>query len=83
MPPNVPAFPIAFYGALAVGAVVADESKFKSREIGYYLRLRSQGDTGLAHRGLRGNKGATDAGAQVRWPRLPTWLGFSPGTLRR
>src|SRR6478736_4472593 len=38
MLPNVPAFPIAFYGALAAGAVVVPMNPlFKSREIGYYL----------------------------------------------
>ena len=36
MLPNVPAFPIAFYGALAAGAVVVPMNPlFKSREIGY------------------------------------------------
>src|SRR6201985_596892 len=38
MLPNVPAFPIAFYGALAAGAVVVPMNPlFKSREICYYL----------------------------------------------
>ena len=67
MLPNVPAFPIAFYGALAAGAVVVPMNPlFKSREIGYYL-----GDSGarvlLAWHTAAGEaaKGATDAGAQV------------------
>jgi long-chain acyl-CoA synthetase len=38
MLPNVPAFPIAFDGARAAGAVVVPMNPlFKSREIGYYL----------------------------------------------
>ena len=67
MLPNVPAFPIAFYGALAAGAVVVPMNPlFKSREIGYYL-----GDSGarvlLAWHTAAGEaaKGAADAGAQV------------------
>jgi long-chain acyl-CoA synthetase len=39
MLPNVPAFPIAFYGALAAGAVVVPMNPLlKSREVTYYLR---------------------------------------------
>src|SRR5690349_11312243 len=67
MLPNVPAFPIAFYGALAAGAVVVPMNPlFKSREIGYYLS-----DSGakvlLAWNTAAGEaaKGATDVGAQV------------------
>src|SRR5690349_9816671 len=67
MLPNVPAFPIAFYGALAAGAVVVPMNPlFKSREIGYYLS-----DSGarvlLAWHTAAGEaaKGAADAGAQV------------------
>ena len=67
MLPNVPAFPIAFYGALAAGAVVVPMNPlFKSREVGYYLS-----DSGakvlLAWHTAAGEaaKGATDAGAQV------------------
>src|SRR6516162_277961 len=42
MLPNVPAFPISFYGALAAGAVVVPMNPLlKSREIAYYL-----GDSG-------------------------------------
>src|SRR5215467_1998945 len=64
---RVPAFPIAFYGALAAGAVVVPMNPlFKSREIGYYLS-----DSGakvlIAWHTAAGEaaKGATDAGAQV------------------
>jgi len=39
MLPNVPAFPIAFYGALGAGAVVVPVNPLlKSREVAYYLR---------------------------------------------
>ena len=42
MLPNVPAFPIAFYGALGAGAVVVPMNPLlKSREVAYYL-----GDSG-------------------------------------
>ena len=42
MLPNVPAFPIAFYGALAAGATVVPMNPLlKSREVAYYL-----GDSG-------------------------------------
>ena len=42
MLPNVPAFPIAFYGALAAGAVVVPMNPLlKEREVAYYL-----GDSG-------------------------------------
>ena len=67
MLPNVPAFPIAFYGALAAGAVVVPMNPLlKSREVGYYLS-----DSGakvlLAWHTAAGEaaKGAADAGAQV------------------
>jgi long-chain acyl-CoA synthetase len=66
MLPNVPAFPIAFYGALAAGAVVVPMNPMlKSREVGYYLS-----DSGarvvLAWQAAAGEaaKGAADAGAQ-------------------
>jgi long-chain acyl-CoA synthetase len=67
MLPNVPAFPIAFYGALGTGAVVVPMNPLlKSREVGYYL-----GDSGakviFAWHAAAGEaaKGAADAGAQV------------------
>jgi long-chain acyl-CoA synthetase len=66
MLPNVPAFPIAFYGALAAGAVVVPMNPLlKSREVAYYL-----GDSGarvvLAWHAAAGEaaKGAADAGAE-------------------
>src|SRR5258708_36452790 len=65
MLPNVPAFPIAFYGALAAGAVVVPMNPLlKSRDVAYYL-----GDAGArvalaceAAAGAAAN-GAADAGA--------------------
>jgi long-chain acyl-CoA synthetase len=67
MLPNVPAFPIAFYGALAADAVVVPMNPLlKSREVGYYLS-----DSGarvvLAWHTAAGEaaKGAADAGAQA------------------
>jgi len=67
MVPNVPAFPVAFYGALAAGAVVVPMNPLlKSREVAYYL-----GDSGarvvLAWHASAGEaaKGAADAGAQA------------------
>src|SRR5260370_7820481 len=64
---NVPAFPIAFYGALAAGAVVVPMNPLlKSREVAYYLD-----DSGarvvLAWHAAAGEaaKGAADAGAQA------------------
>jgi long-chain acyl-CoA synthetase len=67
MLPNVPAFPIAFYGALAAGAVVVPMNPLlKSREVAYYL-----GDSGakviFAWHTAAGEaaKGAADAGAQM------------------
>jgi long-chain acyl-CoA synthetase len=67
MLPNVPAFPIAFYGALAAGAVVVPMNPLlKSREVSYYL-----GDSGakavIAWHAAAGEaaKGAADVGAQM------------------
>ena len=67
MLPNVPAFPIAFYGALGAGAVVVPMNPLlKSREIAYYLR-----DSGatvlLAWHTVAGEaaKGAAATGARV------------------
>jgi long-chain acyl-CoA synthetase len=67
MLPNVPAFPIAFYGALAAGAIVVPMNPLlKSREVAYYL-----GDSGakavVAWHAAAGEaaKGAADAGAQM------------------
>jgi long-chain acyl-CoA synthetase len=67
MLPNVPAFPIAFYGALGAGAVVVPINPLlKGREVAYYL-----GDSGakllFAWHAMAGEaaKGAADAGAQM------------------
>jgi long-chain acyl-CoA synthetase len=67
MMPNIPAFPVAFYGALAAGAVVVPMNPLlKGREVAYYLA-----DSGarllFAWRDFAGEaaKGAADAGAQV------------------
>jgi long-chain acyl-CoA synthetase len=67
MLPNVPAFPIACYGALAADAVVVPMNPLlKSREVAYYL-----GDSGakvlLAWHAFAGeaDKGAADAGARL------------------
>src|SRR5579859_4637075 len=67
MLPNIPAFPVAFYGALGAGAVVVPMNPLlKSREVAYYL-----GDSGakvlFAWHAMAGEaaKGAADAGAQV------------------
>jgi long-chain acyl-CoA synthetase len=67
MLPNVPAFPIAFYGALGAGAIVVPMNPLlKSREVAYYL-----GDSGarvlLAWHTAAGEaaKGAADTGARV------------------
>jgi long-chain acyl-CoA synthetase len=67
MLPNVPAFPIAYYGTLAAGAVVVPMNPLlKSREVAYYL-----GDSGakvlFAWHAMIGEaaKGAAEAGTQV------------------
>jgi len=67
MLPNVPAFPIAFYGALGAGAVVVPVNPLlKSREIAFYL-----GDSGakvlLAWHAMAGEAamGAAETDAQV------------------
>jgi long-chain acyl-CoA synthetase len=78
MLPNVPAFPIAFYGALAAGAVVVPMNPLlKSREVAYYL-----GDSGaravVAWPAAAGEaaKGAADAGAQVIAAETPDLSGL-------
>jgi long-chain acyl-CoA synthetase len=67
MLPNVPAFPIVFYGALGAGAVVVPMNPLlKSREVAYYLE-----DSGakvlFAWHAAAGEaaKGATETGARV------------------
>jgi long-chain acyl-CoA synthetase len=78
MLPNVPAFPIAFYGALAAGAIVVPMNPLlKSREVGYYL-----GDSGakavVAWHAAAGEaaKGAADAGAQMIAAETPDLAGL-------
>src|ERR1700677_4328785 len=86
MLPNVPAFPIAFYGALAAGAIVVPMNPLlKSREVGYYLS-DSGAKVVLAWHAAAGEaaKGAADAGAQaitVATPDLADLLAeFAPAT---
>jgi long-chain acyl-CoA synthetase len=78
MLPNVPAFPIAFYGALAAGAVVVPMNPLlKSREVAYYLD-----DSGarvlLAWHAAAGEaaKGAADSGAQAITVETPDMAGL-------
>jgi long-chain acyl-CoA synthetase len=78
MLPNVPAFPIAFYGALAAGAIVVPMNPLlKSREVAYYL-----GDSGakavVAWHAAAGEaaKGAADAGAQMIAAETPDLSGL-------
>ena len=91
MLPNVPAFPIAFYGALGTGAVVVPMNPLlKSREIAYCL-----GNSGarvlFAWHAVAGEavKGAAEAGArvvEVHEPDLADLLaGYSgaPATVQR
>jgi long-chain acyl-CoA synthetase len=67
MLPNIPAFPVAFYGALCAGAIAVPMNPLlKSREVEYYLT-----DSGaraiVTWHGSAGEaaKGATGAGAEV------------------
>jgi long-chain acyl-CoA synthetase len=67
MLPNVPAFPIAFYGALAAGAIVVPMNPLlKSREVAHYA-----GDSGVKvlfawhQAAVEAAKGAAGTGAQV------------------
>jgi long-chain acyl-CoA synthetase len=81
MLPNVPAFPIAFYGALAAGAVVVPMNPLlKEREVAYYL-----GDSGakavVAWHAAAGEaaKGAADAGAEMITAETPDLGGLLSG----
>ena len=81
MLPNVPAFPIAFYGALGAGAVVVPVNPLlKSREIAHYL-----GDSGarvlLAWHAAADEAvmGATETGAQVIKVDEPDMAGLLAG----
>ena len=67
MLPNVPAFPIAFYGALGAGATVVPMNPLlKNREVAYYL-----GDSGTKalfawhEAAVEAGKGAAGTGVQV------------------
>jgi len=67
MLPNVPAFPIVFYGALAAGAIVVPMNPLlKSREVAHYV-----GDSGANvlfawhEAAVEAAKGAAGTGAQV------------------
>ena len=67
MLPNVPAFPVAFYGALGAGATVVPMNPLlKNREVAYYL-----GDSGAKvlfawhEAAVEAGKGAAGTGAQV------------------
>src|SRR5215469_11857917 len=81
MLPNVPAFPIAFYGALAAGAIVVPMNPLlKSREVGYYLsdsgaRVVLAWHTAAAEAA----KGATDAGAEAIGIETPDMTGLLDG----
>ena len=81
MLPNVPAFPIAFYGALAAGAIVVPMNPLlKSREVSYYLS-----DSGaraiVAWHAAAGEaaKGAADTGAQLIAAETPDLSGLLDG----
>jgi long-chain acyl-CoA synthetase len=78
MLPNIPAFPIAFYGAQAAGAIVVPMNPLlKEREVSYYL-----GDSGakvlVAWHDFAGEaaKGAADAGAQMITAETPDLAGL-------
>ena len=67
MLPNVPAFPIAFYGALAAGAMVVPMNPMlKNREVAHYL-----GDSGAKvlfawhEAAVEAAKGAAGTGTQI------------------
>ena len=87
MLPNVPAFPVAFYGALAAGAVVVPMNPLlKSREVAYYLGdsgakvvlawrdAAGRGGQGRGRRRGRGHRGRDARPGRCRWP------GMSPRT---
>ena len=82
MLPNVQAFPISFYGALAAGAVVVPMNPLlKSREVAYYL-----GDLGarvvLAWHAAAGETAGADVARQAIAVDTPTWPACSATTLR-
>ncbi|MGO8882113.1 MAG: long-chain-fatty-acid--CoA ligase [Streptosporangiaceae bacterium] len=67
MLPNVPAFPVAFYGALGAGAVVVPMNPLlKSREVAYYLSDSGARVLLAWHEAAdQAAKGAAGTGAQV------------------
>jgi long-chain acyl-CoA synthetase len=81
MLPNVPAFPIAFYGALAAGAVAVPMNPLlKSREVAYYLG-DSEARVLIAWHTAAGEaaKGAADTGAEVIAAETPDLSGLLEG----
>jgi len=78
MLPNVPAFPIAFYGALAAGAVVVPMNPLlKSREVGYYLSDSGAKVVLAWHTALaEAAKGAADAGTEAIGVDTPDMTGL-------
>jgi long-chain acyl-CoA synthetase len=81
MLPNVPAFPIAFYGALGAGAVVVPMNPLlKSREVGYYLSDSGARVVLAWHSALaEAAKGAADAGAEAIGVETPDMSGLLDG----
>jgi long-chain acyl-CoA synthetase len=81
MLPNVPAFPIAFYGALAAGAIVVPMNPLlKSREVGYYLSDSGAKVVLAWHASLaEAAKGAADAGAEAMAVETPDMAGALDG----
>ena len=67
MLPNVPAFPIAFYGALGAGAIIVPMNPLlKSREVAYYLGdSRAKVLFAWHEAAAEAAKGAAGTGAQV------------------
>ncbi len=84
MLPNVPAFPIVFYGALAAGAIVVPMNPLlKSREVEHYVRDSGTKVLFVWHEAaVEAAKGAAGTGAQiieVDEPDLHSLLaGFAP-----
>jgi long-chain acyl-CoA synthetase len=81
MLPNVPAFPIAFYGALGAGAIVVPMNPLlKNREVAYYLD-----DSGAKvlfawrEAAIEAGKGAAGTGTQVLEVDTPDMAGLIAG----
>jgi long-chain acyl-CoA synthetase len=81
MLPNVPAFPIAFYGALRAGAVVVPMNPLlKSREIAFYLQDSGAKVLLVWHTAMdEAIKGADQTGAQVIETDEPDLAGLLAG----